>query len=299
MPSPSPLLNQNPSPTATPVEGPGFGGLYIDRTDNAVVYVYMVNPSQEAAEKFARIHLGYREMRKIREVRPLQARYTLEQLKGWYRHLRDDGAVRDLPDVVMMNIDGGMNRIEVGTRCDTDRGGVQRSIDDLLPKLSVPADAVVVIVADVPAPWGPHKHPCAPPEVVDPNTGLSSPGFGGLFMDSGTINIYLLEPSHAEAEKLARTLVAERTLRFNPDVRALQGQYTWDQLVEWYELLYPEITRIPRAGVWGDVDLDVDRRRNRLTLDATRDDFDDAVLDAVKDLMRRLSVLQEALVLEE
>ena len=65
---------------------PGFGGLFLDPNDNAIVYVYMADSSQqEAAEESARIILGRERFeQEIREVRVLQAQYSMRQLSTWY-----------------------------------------------------------------------------------------------------------------------------------------------------------------------------------------------------------------------
>ena len=77
-----------PPPTPTPVEGPGYGGFFIDPEDDSIVYIYLVNPSQEGAEWIGRTRISnvvYKGTKKFREVRPIQGRYTYHQLYKWHR----------------------------------------------------------------------------------------------------------------------------------------------------------------------------------------------------------------------
>ena len=55
---------------------PGFGGLFLDASDKSIVYVYMLDPSQqEAAEQAARIILNTSLLNNIVEVRMPQGDY--------------------------------------------------------------------------------------------------------------------------------------------------------------------------------------------------------------------------------
>ena len=65
------------------------------------MYVYLVNPSPEAVRDVTSTYLApvvYEGIRKIREVRPLQANYTFRQLQRFYDRLRDSG-VWDIPEL--------------------------------------------------------------------------------------------------------------------------------------------------------------------------------------------------------
>ena len=233
-----------PIPTATPVEGPGYGGHFLDPEDDSIVYVYLVNPSPEAVRDVTSTYLApvvYEGIRKIREVRHLPANYTFRQLQRFYDRLRDSG-VWDIPELTMSDVDEGINQIEYGIDCEHNRDRVQQQIHDLLSRENIPVDAVrVTVQGRARFPESPARFECAPPEVIDPVTGVSSPGFGGLFRSSGTLNVYMLEPSQRGAESLALAVVGRDILehrhRGPSEIRAVQGQYIWKQLLEWYETI--------------------------------------------------------------
>ena len=149
-PTPDPTATSAPTPipTATPVEGPGYGGHFLDPEDNTIVYVYLVNPSPEAVRDVTSTYLApvvYEGIRKIREVRPLQANYTFRQLQRFYDRLRDSG-VWDIPELTMSDVDEGINQIEYGIDCEHNRDRVQQQIHDLLSRENIPIDAVRVTV---------------------------------------------------------------------------------------------------------------------------------------------------------
>ena len=66
------------------------------------------------------------------------------------------------------------------------------------------------------------------------------PGFGGFYFDepnlSGTLNIYLLEPSQEAAEKASGKLanIFQQGHFLSAPVRAVQGQYDYADLLSWY-----------------------------------------------------------------
>ena len=120
----------------------GFGGMFLDAKENSILYVYLVNPSQAAADEAALIIYGHEGIKRIKEVRPLKAQYTIEQLNEYYKALGD--IVFSFPDVNMTDLDEGQNRIEVGVDCDVDR--VRPALRKLLPSLGIPIEAVVFSV---------------------------------------------------------------------------------------------------------------------------------------------------------
>ncbi len=288
-----------PPPTPTPVEGPGYGGHYIAPEDDSVVYIFLVNPSQEAAEKVAQTHISslvYEGMRKVREVRPVQANYTFRQLQRWHDQLLHSG-IWDIPELTMSDVDEGINRVEYGIDCERNRDRVERQIRGILSRENVPQDAVEVTVRGraVPA-IAPIPFECAPPEIFDPVTGKSSPGFGGLFFDrdSRTIMVYMLTPSQQKAEGLAFEIVGRNTLERYPNVRAVQGQYTWEQLLEWDEDLRGGLNTLP-DGISLFHYLEQSRNRLIVEIRGERTSEKDAT---VGDLFKRLGVPWEAVILE-
>ena len=136
----------------------GLGGMFLDAEDNSVVYVYLVNPSQAAADEAALIYYGHEGIKKIREVRPLKAQYTIKQLNEYYKALGE--VVFSFPDVNMTDLDEGQNRIEVGVDCDVDR--VRPALQKLLPSLGIPIEAIVFSVQPRPHYRQSHttKHKC-------------------------------------------------------------------------------------------------------------------------------------------
>ena len=146
--APTVIPAPTPIPTATPVEGPGYGGHFLDPEDDSIVYVYLVNPSPEAVREVTSTHLApvvYEGIRKIREVRPLQANYTFRQLQRFYDRFRDSG-VWDIPEVTSSDVNEGINQIEYGIDCEHNRDRVQQQIHDLLSRENIPIDAVRVTV---------------------------------------------------------------------------------------------------------------------------------------------------------
>ena len=282
------------------MEGPGYGGHFIDPEDDSIVYIYLVNPSQEAAEQVARTHISslvYKGMKKIREVRPVQAHYTFRQLKRWYDQLLDSG-IWDIPELTMSDVDEGINRLEFGVDCEANRDRVQREVQEILLQENIPVDAVKVTVRGRAYPTiVPPPFECAPPEVIDPVTELSSPGFGGLFFDrdSRTVNVYMLDPSQEKAEDLALAIVGRDTLERYPNVRAIQGQYTWKQLLEWRHSIRDSNSDIPGVNLF---DVYPDQNRNRLRAEIDRD-RSPAVETEFEDLLKQIWVPRKAVILLE
>ena len=299
-PSPSSTPIPTPVPTPTPVEGPGYGGHFIDPVDN-VVYVYLVNPCPEAVRQITITHLAplvYEGTRKIREVRALQADYTLRQLERWQYHLHNSG-IWDIPELTTSDVDEGKNKLEYSINCEHNRDRVQQEILDLLSRENIPADAVLVTVWGELQMWGPTEYECAPPELIDPSTGLSSPGFGGLFWEQGatgswTLNVYMLEPSQQEAEDLALQVVGRERLERVSRVRAVQGKYTWELLLEWYRLIRTDGLDIHGANLIPDFM----EENNRLIVEVDQN-RNPGVEAEVEVALKRLGVPTGAVLLEE
>ena len=238
-------------------------------------------------------------MRKVREVRPLQGQYTWRQLLLWYDQLRDAG-IWDVAGMSMSDVNEGTNRIEFWLACESDRDRGEREVGAVALSANVPVEAVVVRVGGgAQYPESPHRFQCAPPEFIDPITGVSSPGFGGMFYESRILNIHMLDPSQKEAEDLAFTLVGRDILehpQLGPnEIRALEGQYTWEQLLEWYETITGSGFAI--IGVQS-YDVRPDPTRNRLRIEIDRD-RNRNVESEVEELLKQLGVPREAVVLVE
>ena len=131
------------------------------------------------------------------------------------------------------------------------------------------------------------EFPCIPAETIDLATGLSTPGFGGLYVASGIANVYLLEPSQEVAEELVLEELGRKSFESLRGVRAVQGLYTWAQLMVWYEAIYQNI---PQGFV------NVDSSKNRLTIEVRPEHVDDTER-AVRAVLSRHGVPCEAVVL--
>ena len=292
--SPTPTPSPSPTPTPSPTKEAGFGGWFVDPDDNSILYIYLVNPSQAAAEAAAARYFGLGRMQNlnIQEIRPLQAQYTLRQLGEW--HNKEVGEARpfDLPEVTMTRLDEGKNRIEIGINCESNIDSVRRELQKLLTLLGVPLEAVVYTVRGGPnTPFMPSEFECIPPEVVDPATGLSTPGFGGLYFDSDIAYVYLLEPSQEKAEELTLNQLGRESFERIQEVQALKGLYTWKQLTEWHGLIRDDIWQIPGTDV-----VSVSPRKNRLTIEVRIEHEDNAERE-IRAVLSRHGVPYEAVVL--
>ena len=223
---------------------------------------------------------------------PIQAQHTLLQLQKWYDQLGQDADIFGLPEVTLTDLDEGKNRIEVGVACESDRDMVREELQKRLTSLGVPLDAVIFTVRPRAYPLiMPPVFECAPAEVIDPATGLSTPGFGGLYVDSGIAYVYLLEPSQEKAEELVLTQFGSESFEGIQEVRALKGLYTWTQLTEWYESIKDDIRGIPATDV-----VSVDRHKNRLTIEV-RTEREGNTESQIKDVLSRKGVPYEAVIL--
>ena len=263
-----------------------------------MVHVYMMNPSQEEAERMERRRfrsIVYDGPTKVGEVRPLQAAYTFRQLQIWHDRLLSSG-VWSIPGLTSSDVDERINRVEFGADCERSRDEVEREVYAIVSRENIPVEAIRVSVTGQAYPAGMSvPFECAPTEVLDPVTGMSSPGFGGLFIDrdSHTIMVYMLEPIQQEAEGLALEVVGREALEENPHVRAIQGQYTWMQLLEWYEVI-----RKSNANI-RDVNLSPvypDQERNRLTARISQQRSPD-LETKLNSLLKQLGVPRDAVVL--
>ena len=223
---------------------------------------------------------------------PIQAQYTLLQLQKWYDQLGQDTDIFGLPEVTLTDLDEGKNRIEVGVACESDRDMVREELQKRLTSVGVPLDAVIVTRRPRAYPLiMPLVFECVPSEVIDPATGLSTPGFGGLYVDSGIAYVYLLEPSQEKAEELVLTLFGSESFEGIQEVRALKGLYTWTQLTEWHESVKDDMRGIPATDV-----VSVDRHKNRLTIEV-RTEHEGNTESQIKDVLSRNGVPYEAVIL--
>ena len=192
----------------------------------------------------------------------------------------------------MTNFSVRLNRIEIGINCEGNIDSVRRELQRRLTVLGVPLDAVAYTRRPGPTePWMPAEFECIPPEVVDPATGFSTPGFGGLYFDSGIAYVYLLEPSQEKAEELVLKQIGSESFERIQEVQALEGLYTWEQLSEWFILIRDDIWKIPGAN-----NVTVSALKNRLTIEVRKEDEDNAKRE-IEAVLSRSGVPYEAVVL--
>ena len=129
----------DPSPT---LQQAGYGGTFRDPDDRSILYVRLVNPSQEAAEEAAHRYVSPYLLKKIREIRPLKAPYSIEQLKKWHESIGDE--VGSIPAVRHASYPIERNRllVEVSRKDDSE---VVPKILDILTRHEVPHTAVIIL----------------------------------------------------------------------------------------------------------------------------------------------------------
>ena len=131
VPDPSPLL-----------QAAGYGGTYRDPDDRGILYVRLVNPSQEAAEEAAERYESPYLLKDIREIRPLKAPYSVEQLENWHESTKYE--IRSIPAVRLFSYPKERNRLTLYVSRKDD-GDVVRKILDILTRHEVPHGAVVIL----------------------------------------------------------------------------------------------------------------------------------------------------------
>ena len=293
-------------PTVTPATDPGYGGHYIDPADNSIVHIFMMHPSQEGAERLGKTRIGsvvYDGTRKVKEVRPVQGQYTYQQLYQWNGNLIQT-ELGKIPEVTSWGVDEGSNRITVGVNCESSRDQVVQNLPSLLSGSEMPPEAIEVYVGGIVAPPGAtNRFECAPREIGDPATGTSSPGFGGLFLDKATrtTNVFMLEPAQEEAEELALEILGSETLQSYPNIRVIEAQYTWEQIIGWHDewrdalksssLHLPDGVRFVNSPF---ADPSINRLMVRLNHDWTPE-----IVGVVEDWMNRTGIPREAVVFSD
>ena len=131
VPDPSPILQQA-----------GYGGTLRDPDDRSILYVRLVNPSQEAAEEAAHRYVSPYLLKEIREIRPLKAPYSVEQLEMWHESTRDE--IRSIPAVRLFGYPMERNRLIIEVNRKDDVNAV-RKILDILTRHEVPHGAVIIL----------------------------------------------------------------------------------------------------------------------------------------------------------
>ena len=130
-----------PDPSSLLVEA-GYGGTYRDTDDRGILYVRLVNPSQEAAEEAAERYESPYLLKDIREIRPIKVEYSIEQLKEWHESVADE--IRSIPAVRLWMYAFERNSL-MAEVIRKDDGEVVRKILDILTRHEVPHGAVIIL----------------------------------------------------------------------------------------------------------------------------------------------------------
>ena len=225
----------------------------------------------------------------------VKSQYTLEILHEWYWRIKDDETIWGLLSEIetKMTLDEHNKRIMIGLMCVKHLDEAKQIILDHMPDLRIPVDAFVFDVQKIfYLHLAPRTFHCIPPEVVDPGTGVSTPGFGGLYRNVlGVAYVYLLKPSQELGESLARDEFGSEAFERLREVRVLQGQFTWEQLREWYDVIRSDVEMPDPRPFFVDLNL----RNNRITIKIADEDYDYATA-MIEDELSRLGIPRNAVI---
>lgn len=120
------------------------------------------------------------------------------------------------------------------------------------------------------------------------------PDFGGMYLsgDEPVLQVYLLDPSPKKVKAVegAITQVFGRQIIPKGGIKALQGQYGFLQLAEWYSRMVG-----PVLSTLGVSLTDIDEAKNRLRIGIEKKDVEARVIDQIA----KLNIPREAVVIEE
>lgn len=159
------ILGFNRLEECRPLHPAGFGGYFLK--EDKSFYVYLLHPSQEAAEEVMAYQVGPNFPLEEWSVHPLQGEFTFADLTGWYarftadhRRLRQAGessAYLELVNVPGSAHEGHLhltyagvypekNRILFRIKPGPDAATVRQVLEERLVALNVPSEAVVIDV---------------------------------------------------------------------------------------------------------------------------------------------------------
>lgn len=118
---------------------PAFGGIYLDRTDNNLAYVYLVDMTQLDAVIRAIKEVFGSAPPSVERYQALQGQFSFLQLKGWYDTLRPQTGI---PEIVATDIDDKRNRILIGIASQEG----EEAVRNLVNTLNIPSEAVITEV---------------------------------------------------------------------------------------------------------------------------------------------------------
>ena len=218
-----------------------------------------------------------------------------QRLLLWEYDIRNDSAIQSkLPESARVSLDYVRDLVVLWVKCERDRSVVEQVLRERLPILGIPSDAIVVELSGgftgVTLGWAPPpRFDCVPPEVVDPITGVSAPGFGGLHFEPEIATIHLLDPLQEAGEMLVFDELGRDRFSALREVRVLKADYTWEQLMEWYEAI---------KGERGMCNARPDPRNNRIAVEA-RGSANDNLETEIKEMLSKLAIPREAVIFVE
>lgn len=157
-----------------------------------------------------------------------------------------------------------------------------------LARLMVLAGALAVLVPLTTTSVGDTAEQTAPQTADDlfAKVAERSPAFGGMFLDeNGDPTIYALDVKEAAATQAAIKDVFGAEYLPERDVRVLPGRYSFLQLKQWYDKMWPQVLAIDGAIL-----TDIDEANNRLHVEVE----DDKAREAVKAELASLGIPLEA-----
>ena len=147
------IMGVNKIEECRPPHSAGFGGYYHEPPANeSDVYVYLLDPSQEAAREMMEYQLGSREAAWSVKIHPLQGQFTFNRLEDWRGRFVDDIrrhpvlklGVRKGSTLRSVKTDPHLNRLRFVIREDANEAATRQAITERLATLDIPLEAVVI-----------------------------------------------------------------------------------------------------------------------------------------------------------
>ena len=157
------ILGHNKLEECNPPHPAGFGGYFY--TDETTFHVYLLHPSQDAAEEMMFFQLGPPRWNEVRTIYPIQGDYTYTQLQDWYGHFFEDwwqhytgeqeseylklvtiqGYQHESPPTLThAGVSPKLNRVLLRISPDADVDATWRALEERLTALEIPNQAVVI-----------------------------------------------------------------------------------------------------------------------------------------------------------
>ncbi len=151
----------------------GFGGWYLSRDNPDIVYVYLLHPTQKAAEEVMRYTpIGDNHYGAAKEIHPLQGKYTYIELDRWNERFGEGlyneesphpilttrgrgragnpGDCFPWPSLLTIEPDFDSNRLGMTINRHADIELVRQAVEERLIELDIPREAVVIALSQPP-----------------------------------------------------------------------------------------------------------------------------------------------------